>query len=271
MVKTHLNKQLMVCVLLGCAAVGLGVQRAITADTQDLARAEEARFAAVEACYPLPASKNVNAFRTAYKNVESKQEWLTLVDSKNPLPAHYKPHDLTGTGRILLRKEAMIQMQKMQEAARKDGIILRPISAYRSYDYQAGLFQRTKNPAYVAKPGHSQHQLGTAVDFNTVNPADENIPALKWLRKHAGKYGFSLSFPKGEEKETGYPYEAWHYRYITREGVILQDAFFGGSQHKMLDFLQKCLWPTGQTFAQNQVRQSLRHLPAAQKAAIPAK
>ena len=267
MVKANLNKQLIVCTLLGCAAA-FGVQSAQAAEVQDLARAEEARYASVDACYLAPEAVDVKAFRAAYRDVEDKQEWLTLVDTKYSLSAKYKPHDLTGSGRILLRKEAMAQMEKMQEAARKDGVIQRPISTYRSYEYQAGLVRRTKNPSYVAAPGHSQHQLGTAIDFNTVDPADENIPALKWLRKHAGEYGFSLSFPKGQEAETGYPYEAWHYRYITKEGVYLQDTFFGGSQHKMLRFLQMCLWPAEErVLAQNQVRQSLRHLPAPQTAA----
>ncbi len=266
MVKANLNKQLVVGVLLGCAAVvGLGVQSVRSSDTQNMARAEEARFAAVESCRNAPEAVNVQAFRAAYRAVEDKQDWLILVDTEYSLPANYKPHDLVGYGRVLLRKEAMAQMEKMQEAARKDGITLRPISTYRSYEYQAGLLRRTRNPAYVAEPGHSQHQLGTAIDFNTVDPADEDIPALKWLRKHAGEFGFSLSFPKGEEAETGYPYEAWHYRYITKEGVYLQDTFFGGSQHKMLRFLQMCLWPAEErVLAQNQVRQSLRHLSAPQ-------
>ena len=255
-------------VLLVCAVVGLGVQSLRSTDTQDLARAEEARFEAVESCVNVPEFVDLRAFRAAYRAVEKKQDLLILVDEKNALPAHYKPHDLVGGGRVLLREEAMAQLEKMKEAALKDGVVLRPISTYRSYEYQAGLVRLTKNPSYVAAAGHSQHQLGTAIDFNTVNPADEDIPALKWLRKHAGEFGFSLSFPKGEEKETGYPYEAWHYRYITKEGVYLQDNFFGGSQHKMLTFLQMCLWPAEErALAQNQVRQSLRRLSEPQTAA----
>ena len=203
-------------------------------------------------------------FRAAYKPLLDKQELLALVDKEHSLPADYIPQDLVGSGKSILRQEARSWMLKMQKAAEKDGINLFPVSAYRSYAYQQMLTRRTRNPDYVAAPGHSQHQLGTAVDFNTVEPEDENIPALKWLRKHAGEYGFSLSFPKGEEQETGYPYEAWHYRYITPQGVFLQDHFFGGSQHKMLTFLHMCLWyPETINTTQQTVKENLLSLTTA--------
>lgn len=184
-------------------------------------------------------------FYDLYAHVQQKAEWLRMVDPQNELDAAYVPADLVTAGpKITLRKEAMDAMNRMIEAAQKDGVTLRPISTYRTYKYQKGLYDRKPNNAYVAKPGQSQHQLGTVVDFNTLNPKDENLPSIQWLFKHAGEYGFSLSFPKGTEaqKETGYPYEPWHYRYITPEGVKLQDKFFEGSQHKTLAFLQNCVY-----------------------------
>jgi len=59
-----------------------------------------------------------------------------------------------------------------------------------------------------ASPGHSQHQLGTAVD---------DTSASWWLRKHAPEYGFVLAYPHG--RETGYRWEPWHYRYIGTENA----------------------------------------------------
>lgn len=93
----------------------------------------------------------------------------------------------------------------------------------------------------MAKPGTSQHHLGTAVDFEiNYQESAPPSPAQIWLEKHAAEYGFSLSYPKGAEEETGYPYEPWHYRYITKEGVAFQNEFFEGSQHKMLYFWKQC-------------------------------
>lgn len=192
----------------------------------------------------------------AYSPLKSKQNWLILVDPQNTLTRQYKPEDLTTVSNkawpkpVRLRKEALDQMNKMIKAAKQDNVTLIPLSTYRTWQYQDGLYQRNlaknggKPTGYVARAGESQHHLGTAVDFNTVEPKDENIPALVWLRKHAGEYGFSLSFPKGAaaEKESGYPYEAWHYRYITPEAVRLQDKFFKGDQHKTLSFLQRCVF-----------------------------
>lgn len=200
------------------------------------------------------ANEEQKRFEAAYKVLGPKREWIVLVDPSHVLAKDYRPQDLVdkwNTGwpkRAQLRGEAMEQMMKMIEAAQKDGVRLVPISTYRTWQYQDRLYQQNlarnngKPNGYVARAGESQHHLGTAVDFNTVNPADENIPALIWLRKHAGEYGFSLSFPKEAEaeKESGYPYEAWHYRYITREAVRLQDEFFNGNQHKTLTFLNDC-------------------------------
>lgn len=194
-------------------------------------------------------------FQTASSALSGKKEWLILVDPQHILPQDYQPKDIVTQiksgwpKKAQLRKEAMEHLNAMISAAKQDGISLIPLSTYRTWKYQDGLYRRNlarnggKPSGYVAKPGQSQHHLGTAVDFNTVSPEDENIPALVWLRKHAGEYGFSLSFPKGEEaeKESGYPYEPWHYRYITREAVFLQDNFFGGNQHKTLQFLQNCI------------------------------
>lgn len=202
-------------------------------------------------CAGLPLSDSEkNNFYNAILPLQERQDWLILVDPQHILPADYKPDDLTvqfqphWPKKAQLRKEALEQMNVMAEAAKKDGITLIPVSTYRTWKYQKMLKDRKPDNPYVAGAGESQHHLGTAVDFNTVNPDDENIPALIWLREHAGEYGFSLSFPKGAdaEQESGYPYEAWHYRYITREAVQLQDEFFDGDQHKTLTFLHDCVF-----------------------------
>lgn len=196
--------------------------------------------------------KEQERFQKTYLPLENRQDWLVLVDPQHILPADYRPMDMTTElhpgwpKEAWLRQEAMEQMLTMIADAKKDGVQLVPISTYRTWKYQKMLSDRKPGNPYVARPGESQHHLGTAVDFNTVSPKDENIPALVWLRKHAGEYGFSLSFPKGEEAEheSGYPHEAWHYRYITREAVQLQNDFFGGNQHKTLKFLHNCVFTT---------------------------
>ena len=72
----------------------------------------------------------------------------------------------------------------------------------------------------VAKPGHSEHQLGTAVDLKSGNdPAFsydnfKNSPEYAWLAENAWKYGFIQSYKPGTESITGYIAESWHWRYV---------------------------------------------------------
>ena len=86
-----------------------------------------------------------------------------------------------------------------------------------------------------ARPGASQHQLGTAIDFGSITDAFAQTRAGKWLVAHAWEYGFSLSYPQGDEGITGYRYESWHYRFITKPGVLLQRRYFGNIQQYLLD------------------------------------
>ena len=68
----------------------------------------------------------------------------------------------------------------------------------------------------VAPPEHSEHQLGTAVDFTTEKlganfSAFGSDPAYKWLLENAHRYGFILSYPPNNSY---YKFEAWHWRYV---------------------------------------------------------
>jgi D-alanyl-D-alanine carboxypeptidase len=115
---------------------------------------------------------------------------------------------------------------------------LRPhiISGYRSYSSQAIAWNKwlEKNPDTAsivsAPPGHSEHQLGTTVDFGSPELADivgdEEIEFHtyfyqtsegKWLQEHAHEYGFTLSYSREAFEITGLYYEPWHFRYIGRE------------------------------------------------------
>jgi zinc D-Ala-D-Ala carboxypeptidase len=103
-------------------------------------------------------------------------------------------------------------------------------SAFRSYLDQSYTHERLKSiygseaDAMSASPGHSQHQLGTAVDFTNsvaayqVQPIFGQTSTAWWLQNHASQYGFVLSYPPGKD-ETGYEFEPWHYRYIGVENA----------------------------------------------------
>jgi D-alanyl-D-alanine carboxypeptidase len=181
---------------------------------------------------------------------------LVLVDKRVSLPATYEPADLVNLDAVepalpvtkkgmQLRALALGPLKSLIEASRQAGVRLTLISTYRSYRYQAGTFDRevaasgrAEAERVVALPGHSQHQLGLAVDFNALDNSFAGTAAGKWLYGHAGDFGFSLSYPPDKEAETGYSWESWHYRYVGLPAVKLQAAWFGGSQQMMLAFLE---------------------------------
>jgi len=112
----------------------------------------------------------------------------------------------------------------MRAAALDDGVVLDAISGYRSHAYQMGIFQRKLQRgagieqilAVNAAPGFSEHHTGAALDIGTPGepPAEESFeqtPAFVWLCAHAGRFGFSLSYPRGNRH--GIVYEPWHWRH----------------------------------------------------------
>ena len=177
---------------------------------------------------------------------------LLLVDKKHELPSDYEPSDLVPLrapafdvtrGDLRFRKAYVPALAALTSAAKKEGLRLALSSSYRSWIYQRDLFQRYVNKdglataeRYSARPGQSQHQLATVIDFGSVTPDFADTREGKWLTAHAGEYGFSLSFPQGLETLTGYVWEPWHYRYIGREACAVQAKWFGGVQQYLTEF-----------------------------------
>ena len=179
-----------------------------------------------------------------------------LADKQHFLGAEYKPEDIVmltdypdlpiSRDNLSLREILIPDLQKMVEDAKDDGLTLLISSTYRSYDYQDRLFKWNVEQNGLetaeresARPGTSQHQLGTAIDFGSITDEYAFTPPGLWLLENAWKYGFSLSYPDGYEDLTGYRYEVWHYRYITPEAAKLQRNYFDNIQHYLLVFLNE--------------------------------
>jgi D-alanyl-D-alanine carboxypeptidase len=178
-----------------------------------------------------------------------------LVDKTHPLPEDYEPGDLTeltgtsytvGREGLMLRRPAADALEAMAAAARAEGVILTASSAYRSYRYQAGVYARNVRELgqeaadrESARPGYSQHQLGLAVDFGSITDSFAETRAGRWMEANAGRFGWSLSFPRGYEALTGYRWESWHYRYVGPELAAFIGTYFGGIQQYALCFLHE--------------------------------
>ena len=160
---------------------------------------------------------------------------LVLASEKSPLPEGFSVEVSKLPNGKEFDSRAIDDLEAMLKAAKADGVNLTVVSAYRSYDYQVGLFNRKVNQykatgyndtdAYniaktiVALPGTSEHNLGLAADivtpsYMTLDDGFENTNAFAWLSTHCAEYGFILRYPKDKGDITGIIYEPWHYRYV---------------------------------------------------------
>lgn len=125
---------------------------------------------------------------------------------------------------LVLTNPAAKALASLRKAAHRDGIELLPFSGFRSYLYQKGLFAAKLHKGIalddilkvLAAPGYSEHHTGEAVDITAPGcpPAEEifeSTPAYSWLRDHAGRFGFTESFPRGNPHSL--VYEPWHWKF----------------------------------------------------------
>jgi D-alanyl-D-alanine carboxypeptidase len=115
-------------------------------------------------------------------------------------------------GRHRVTAETQSALRELLRAARTAGHKLRVESAFRSYEDQARLFSSIKEIGRAARPGHSEHQLGSTVDLHLPTGA-----SLSWLAEHAAEFAFALSYPPNKQRITGYRPEPWHIRHVGRE------------------------------------------------------
>lgn len=141
---------------------------------------------------------------------------ILIVNKTYSLPKDYDPGSLS--------LDAKNAFDEMQNAAKNDNIKLWIASGYRSYSLQTNLYNsyvlkdgKAKADTYSARPGHSEHQTGLAMDLNIIDSSFEGTPEAIWIEKNCYKYGFIIRYPKGKEDITGYKYEPWHVRYLGKE------------------------------------------------------
>ncbi len=141
---------------------------------------------------------------------------IPIVNKTYPLPADYCPGDLT--------EETLAAFKELVASAAADGIEITFNSGFRSYQYQAQVHDKwierygeEMADRLSARPGHSEHQLGLAIDVNSILSAFADTPEGIWLGENCWKYGFIIRYSQEKEEITGYIYEPWHIRYLGKE------------------------------------------------------
>lgn len=141
---------------------------------------------------------------------------------------------------LYLRKEALKAFQEMRDAAKEEGVHLKILSAYRSFNYQKWIWNskfegKRKSGGrnmlssypdpkerveailnYSAMPGTSRHHWGTDIDINSVNTSyfqsGKGKKVYDWLVENAAKYGYYQVYTAG--RKDGYNEEHWHWSYM---------------------------------------------------------
>ncbi len=176
---------------------------------------------------------------------DMRDAFLTLVNTKNTLTENDIPDDLmdvkyTSSARQTqqLREYAAKALEALFQEMHAEGFYNMAVySGFRTYSYQAMLFENytnnemASNPnltreqaeaivlTYSTRPGTSEHQTGLAVDMDTLGTFSttfEYEAEYKWLSENAWKFGFILRFPKDKTDITTIQFEPWHYRYVGR-------------------------------------------------------
>lgn len=138
---------------------------------------------------------------------------ILIANKTYALPDSYNPGGLTS--------ETSAAFAELAAGAANDGLCIYISSGFRSYwdqdyiynNYVAQSGQATAD-TFSARPGHSEHQTGLAIDVNEISDAFIGTPEAIWLEEHCTEYGFIIRYPKGKQQITGYKYEPWHIRYV---------------------------------------------------------
>jgi D-alanyl-D-alanine carboxypeptidase len=152
---------------------------------------------------------------------------IELIEKKQ-LPLHMEAGELVlveadaGGREYFLAPKAARAWQGLKLAAQQDGVTLEIVSAFRSIERQIDIIRAKQERGMPietiltlsAPPGYSEHHSGRAVDINTPGCAATEEPfelteAFGWLTLHAGRFGFAMSYPRGNS--LGFIYEPWHW------------------------------------------------------------
>lgn len=193
------------------------------------------------------------AFDRAANSIDDPMSIWVVSNKRRPLnPADFAPSDLSMPEGVEnefaqpLREPAARAVEALIGAATEAGHGVWIISAYRDYGTQVGLYNsyvardgEAAADTYSARPGHSEHQTGLAVDLDDhgacyLAACFGETPAGIWLAENAADYGFIIRYPQGKEDVTGFMPEPWHFRYVgpelaqemRRTGVTTLEEFF---------------------------------------------
>jgi len=178
-------------------------------------------------------------FNPAYADVSVEPWYMLLVNRDYILPDGFEvtlaPSIEADPDSLKLDHRVAPHYNAMYLAALEDGIVLSPVSGYRSVERQTNNFESKINyyleqgyskaeatqiaATIVLPPGTSEHNAGLAMDILSLEEEFELTVAFDWLCENAADYGFIMRYPKDKQHITKIIYEPWHWRYVGVEAA----------------------------------------------------
>ena len=160
---------------------------------------------------------------------------LSIVDAETPAAENENQTLAFIDDEHMIDARCVSELEELLANCRAAGFDPRITAAYRSASEQRELFNAVAeryreqgSDAETAKalaqkeielPGHSEHQLGLAVDLRDGEGEGDQGALRLWLESHAWEYGFILRYPQGKESVTGHPFAPEHYRYVGKDAA----------------------------------------------------
>ncbi|GAA3659679.1 M15 family metallopeptidase [Microbacterium marinilacus] len=179
--------------------------------------------------------------------------WVVVNKQRAIVPVDYAPQVQVPPSHVVeggLRVDVVDAFERMVAAADEEGAgRVSLFSGYRSYATQVATYDaqvsargESEADALSAHPGHSEHQLGLAVDVvaceaggcGTIYQLGDTAQG-QWLAENSWRFGWIIRYEDGQTETTGYDPEPWHLRYIGEElaavyhegGFRTLEEFFG--------------------------------------------
>lgn len=156
--------------------------------------------------------------------------WVVVNKTRPIRPLGFHP-DISLVRGYQVAASAADDLTRLMDTSDRRGLGLKIASAFRSHGYQQRIYDaqvatlgRAEADKLTARPGHSEHQTGLAVDLVTPDDLSCNFEACfarqragQWLAEQSWKFGFIVRYTPGHEAVTGFSPEPWHLRYVGRE------------------------------------------------------
>ncbi|MFC8193628.1 M15 family metallopeptidase [Cellulomonas sp. NPDC057328] len=210
----------------GALTVGTALER-----TQDPKPWAAALTAPTDPARPADAAPPTPTFDLAQHSTTDPLSPWVVVNKQHALPAEHVPPDLVDVEGVLVRAAVAPDLTAMLATARAEGVALEVGSGYRSYAAQSATradiearrgFAHAER--YSARPGHSEHQTGLAVDVESGSTPSCDLqtcfattPEGTWVAQRGAEFGFVVRYTEQNTAVTGYAPEGWHLRWVGRE------------------------------------------------------